>query len=52
MRPSWSRAGRRTGALDLYDPHLIVHMIVADEAEIALLAASGKSAARALRLVP
>jgi cytosine/adenosine deaminase-related metal-dependent hydrolase len=42
---------RRTGrgdlarAIDLYDPHLVVHMTVADAAEIALLAASGKSAA-------
>jgi cytosine/adenosine deaminase-related metal-dependent hydrolase len=32
-------------ALDLYDPHLIVHMTVANDAEIALLASSGKTAA-------
>jgi cytosine/adenosine deaminase-related metal-dependent hydrolase len=32
-------------AIDLYDPHLIVHMTVANDAEIALLAGSGKSAA-------
>jgi len=32
-------------ALDIYDPQLVVHMTVADKAEIAMLAASGKSAA-------
>jgi 5-methylthioadenosine/S-adenosylhomocysteine deaminase len=32
-------------AIELFDPHLIVHMTVADKAEIALLAASGKPAA-------
>jgi 5-methylthioadenosine/S-adenosylhomocysteine deaminase len=31
-------------ALELYDPHLIVHLTVANPAEIALLAASGKTA--------
>jgi 5-methylthioadenosine/S-adenosylhomocysteine deaminase len=44
---SLARTGRGdlARAIDLYDPHLIVHMTVADGAEIALLAASGKSAA-------
>jgi cytosine/adenosine deaminase-related metal-dependent hydrolase len=31
-------------AIDLFDPHLIVHMTVADAAEVALLASSGKTA--------
>jgi cytosine/adenosine deaminase-related metal-dependent hydrolase len=41
---------KRTGrgdlirAIELYDPHLIVHMTVADECEIAILASSGKTA--------
>jgi cytosine/adenosine deaminase-related metal-dependent hydrolase len=44
---SVARTGRGdlARAIDLYDPHLIVHMTVANEAEIALLAASGKTAA-------
>ena len=43
---SRARTGRGdlARALDLYDPHLIVHLTVADAAEIALLAASGKTA--------
>jgi len=32
-------------AIELYDPHLIVHMTVATDAEVALLASSGKTAA-------
>jgi cytosine/adenosine deaminase-related metal-dependent hydrolase len=32
-------------AIELYDPHLIVHMTVASDAEVALLASSGKTAA-------
>jgi cytosine/adenosine deaminase-related metal-dependent hydrolase len=32
-------------AIELYDPHLIVHMTVATAAEVALLASSGKTAA-------
>jgi len=32
-------------AIELYDPHLIVHMTVANDAEVALLASSGKTAA-------
>jgi 5-methylthioadenosine/S-adenosylhomocysteine deaminase len=31
-------------AIELYDPHLIVHMTVANAAEVALLAASGRTA--------
>ncbi len=31
-------------AIQIYDPHLVVHMTVADRDEIALLAASGKTA--------
>ena len=44
---SLARTGRGdlVRALELYDPHLIVHMTVADEGEIALLAASGTTAA-------
>jgi 5-methylthioadenosine/S-adenosylhomocysteine deaminase len=44
---SLARTGRGdlARAIEVYDPHLIVHMTVADPAEIALLAASGKSAA-------
>ena len=44
---SLARAGRGdlARAIDLYDPHLIVHMTVANDAEIALLASSGKTAA-------
>jgi 5-methylthioadenosine/S-adenosylhomocysteine deaminase len=44
---SLGRTGRGdlVRALDVYDPHLIVHMTVANPDEIALLAASGKSAA-------
>jgi cytosine/adenosine deaminase-related metal-dependent hydrolase len=44
---SLGRTGRGdlVRALELYDPHLIVHLTVADPAEIALLAASGKTAA-------
>ena len=30
-------------AIELYDPHLIVHLTVSDEAEIALMASSGKT---------
>jgi cytosine/adenosine deaminase-related metal-dependent hydrolase len=40
-----TRRGDLARALDLYDPHLVVHMTVADAEEIALLARSGKSAA-------
>jgi cytosine/adenosine deaminase-related metal-dependent hydrolase len=49
--PATGREPRRTGrgdlvrAIELYDPHLIVHMTVATAAEIALLASSGKTAA-------
>jgi len=32
-------------ALELYDPHLVVHMTVATDDEVALLASSGKTAA-------
>jgi cytosine/adenosine deaminase-related metal-dependent hydrolase len=32
-------------AIELYDPHLVVHMTVATDAEVALLASSGKTAA-------
>jgi 5-methylthioadenosine/S-adenosylhomocysteine deaminase len=44
---SIARTGRGdlARAIDLYDPHLIVHMTVATDAEIHLLAKSGKSAA-------
>jgi 5-methylthioadenosine/S-adenosylhomocysteine deaminase len=44
---SVARTGRGdlVRALELYDPHLIVHLTVADAAEIALLARSGKTAA-------
>lgn len=44
---SLARTGRGdlARALDLFDPHLIVHLTVADAAEIALLASSGKTAA-------
>jgi 5-methylthioadenosine/S-adenosylhomocysteine deaminase len=44
---SVARTGRGdlARAIDLYDPHLVVHMTVAEPAEIALLAASGKTAA-------
>ena len=44
---SLARTGRGdlSRAIDLYDPHLIVHMTVANAAEIALLASSGKTAA-------
>jgi cytosine/adenosine deaminase-related metal-dependent hydrolase len=44
---SLGRTGRGdlVRAIELYDPHLIVHLTVADPAEIALLAASGKTAA-------
>jgi 5-methylthioadenosine/S-adenosylhomocysteine deaminase len=44
---SLGRTGRGdlARALELYDPHLVVHMTVANGEEIALLAASGKSAA-------
>jgi 5-methylthioadenosine/S-adenosylhomocysteine deaminase len=44
---SLARTGRGDllRALELYDPHLIVHLTVADAAEIALLAKSGKTAA-------
>jgi cytosine/adenosine deaminase-related metal-dependent hydrolase len=42
---SIARTGRGdlARALDLYDPHLIVHLTVATEAEIALLVRSGKT---------
>jgi 5-methylthioadenosine/S-adenosylhomocysteine deaminase len=39
-----TQRGDLARALDIYDPHLVVHMTVADREEIALLAASGKSA--------
>jgi 5-methylthioadenosine/S-adenosylhomocysteine deaminase len=44
---SLGRTGRGdlARAIDIFDPHLVVHMTVANEAEIALLASSGKSAA-------
>ncbi len=44
---SVARTGRGdlARAIELYDPHLIVHMTVASAAEIALLASSGKTAA-------
>jgi cytosine/adenosine deaminase-related metal-dependent hydrolase len=44
---SFARTGRGdlTRALEIYDPHLVVHMTVADPGEIALLAASGKTVA-------
>ncbi len=44
---SLARTGRGDliRALELYDPHLIVHLTVANAAEIALLAKSGKTAA-------
>jgi cytosine/adenosine deaminase-related metal-dependent hydrolase len=44
---SLARTGRGdlARALDLYDPHLVVHMTVANPDEIAALASSGKSAA-------
>jgi len=44
---SLGRTGRGdlARAIDLLDPHLIVHMTVANEAEISLLASSGKTAA-------
>jgi cytosine/adenosine deaminase-related metal-dependent hydrolase len=43
---SVARTGRGdlVRAIELYDPHLIVHLTVADGREIALLAASGKTA--------
>ncbi len=43
---SLARTGRGdlARALELYDPHLIVHMTVADASEVALLASSGKTA--------
>jgi 5-methylthioadenosine/S-adenosylhomocysteine deaminase len=43
---SLARTGRGdlARAIDLYDPHLIVHMTVADPTEVALLASSGKTA--------
>ena len=44
---SMERTGRGdlVRAIEIFDPHLVVHMTVADQAEIALLARSGKSAA-------
>jgi cytosine/adenosine deaminase-related metal-dependent hydrolase len=44
---SLARTGRGdlVRALELYDPHLIVHMTVASDAEVSLLASSGKTAA-------
>jgi 5-methylthioadenosine/S-adenosylhomocysteine deaminase len=36
--------GDLTRALDLYDPHLVVHMTVANSGEISLLASRGKTA--------
>ena len=44
---SVARTGRGdlARALELYDPHLIVHMTVANDSEVALLASSGKTAA-------
>lgn len=44
---SVARTGRGdlARALELFDPHLVVHMTIADPGEIAYLAATGKSAA-------
>ena len=44
---SMERTGRGdlVRAIEIFDPHLVVHMTVADREEIALLARSGKSAA-------